>query len=371
MTRTHAAIWRVARPLLFALDPERAHALTLGALDALAAVGIARHLMPAPVDDPIELMGLRFRNRVGLAAGLDKDGRHLRGLGALGFGFVEVGTVTPMPQPGNPRPRIFRLPEHDALINRMGFNNRGLAAFRAAIERSGFDGVLGLNIGKNATTPLERATDDYLAGLRGVYPLASYVTINVSSPNTAGLRRLQGAEELAAMLCPLVREGDVLAKIHDRRVPLLVKIAPDLDDAQIDAIAATLVAQRVDGVIATNTTIDRTSVAGHHHAAQAGGLSGAPVRAQSTRVVRELRRRLPAGFPIIGVGGIMSAQDAREKIDAGADLIQIYTGLVFRGPSLVADCAGAVAAVGIAERSDPCGGPPVEPKDAGTAATRA
>ena len=336
--------YALARPLLFAIDPERAHDLTLASLDALAAGGALRVAAGCPVDDPVELLGLRFANRVGLAAGLDKNGAHVDALAAMGFGFVEVGTVTPKPQPGNPKPRMFRLPEADALINRMGFNNLGLDAFVSNVQRRRSPGVLGLNIGKNAATPIERATDDYLEGLRRVWPHASYVTVNVSSPNTKGLRQRQGGDELTAMLAALGRERTALRRSTKREVPMLVKIAPDLDDAQIDAIAGVLVAQSVDGVIATNTTVSRDAVKGLRHGDEAGGLSGAPVREASNRVIRALRERLPSRYPIVGVGGVMSADDARAKLDAGADLVQLYTGLVYRGPALVGECARALKA---------------------------
>jgi dihydroorotate dehydrogenase len=334
--------YALARPLLFAIDPERAHDLALGSLDALAASGALRLAAGPRVDDPVELLGLRFANRVGLAAGLDKNAAHVGALAQMGFGFVEVGTVTPRPQPGNPKPRMFRLPRAQALINRMGFNNLGLDAFVANVERQRIDGVLGLNIGKNAATPIERATDDYVEGLRRVWPHASYVTVNVSSPNTRDLRRLQGGDALSAMLAALGAERTRLRRTARREVPLLVKIAPDLDDAQIEAIAAVLVAQSVDGVIATNTTVARDAVAGQAHADEAGGLSGAPVRGPSNRVIRALRQLLPPGYPIVGVGGVMSGADAAEKLEAGADLVQLYTGLVYRGPALVGECARAL-----------------------------
>ena len=332
----------LARPLLFALDPERVHELALVAIDRAAATGALRLAVGAPVADPVEVMGLRFRNRVGLAAGLDKNGAHIDAFAAMGFGFVEVGTVTPRAQPGNPRPRLFRLPRADALINRMGFNNEGLDAFVANVARARFDGVLGLNIGKNAATPIERAIDDYLACLERVYEHAGYVTVNVSSPNTRDLRRLQGADELDAMLAALRERQLRLADRHRRYVPLALKIAPDLDEAQIDAIADKLRAHRIDAVIATNTTVSREAVLGLPHAQETGGLSGAPVREASNRVIRALRERLPSDYPIIGVGGVMSAADACAKIDAGASLVQIYTGLVYRGPSLVGECALAL-----------------------------
>ena len=336
--------YALARPLLFAIDPERAHDLTLASLDALAATGALRAAAGCRVDDPLELLGLRFANRVGLAAGLDKNAAHVDALAQMGFGFVEVGTVTPRPQPGNPRPRMFRLPEADALINRMGFNNLGLDAFVSNVTKRRSDVILGLNIGKNAATPIERATDDYLEGLRRTWPHASYVTVNISSPNTANLRRLQGGDELSAMLAALGRERTALRRATRREVPMLVKIAPDLDDAQIDAISAVLVEQSVDGVIATNTTVSREAVKGLRHAEEAGGLSGAPVREPSNRVIRALRERLPSRFPIVGVGGVMSGRDALAKLDAGADLVQLYTGLVYRGPALVGECARALKA---------------------------
>lgn len=344
--------YALARPLLFSLDAETAHHLTLGALPMLRASGALALAAGPAVDDPVEVMGLRFRNRVGLAAGLDKNAAHIDALGAMGFGFVEVGTVTPRPQPGNPRPRMFRVPQRQALINRLGFNNDGVDAFVDHVRRARWPGgpghVLGLNIGKNADTPIEHAAEDYLACLRKVAPHADYVTINVSSPNTRNLRQLQGGDELDALLAALVHERDRLADAgpsgRGRRVPLLVKIAPDLDEAQVDAIAALLVRHGIDGVIATNTTVSRDAVAGLPHAQEAGGLSGAPVREASNRVIRALRARLPAGYPIVGVGGVLSGEDARAKIDAGATLVQLYTGLIYRGPALVRECALAVAA---------------------------
>jgi dihydroorotate dehydrogenase len=336
------SLYTFARPFLFSIDPEQAHELALGSIDLMAASGALRLAAGPLVDDPVELMGLRFRNRVGLAAGLDKNAAHVAALAQIGFGFVEAGTVTPRAQPGNPKPRVFRLPAQRALINRLGFNNDGLDAFVANLQRQRHEGVLGLNIGKNADTPIERAADDYVAGLERVWPYASYVTVNVSSPNTKHLRRLQGGDELSAMLAVLAATRLELARRHRREVPMLVKIAPDLDDAQIETIAATLVARSVDGVIATNTTISREAVRGLPHADEPGGLSGAPVFEPSNRVVRALRQLLPPGYPIIGVGGVLSGSDARAKIAAGADLVQLYTGLIYRGPSLVRECALAI-----------------------------
>lgn len=339
------ALYALARPLLFALDAERAHELTLQALETLAATGMLGLMAGPRVEDPVELMGLRFPNRVGLAAGMDKAGAHIDAFARLGFGFVEVGTVTPRGQPGNPRPRMFRLPAHRALVNRMGFNNAGVDAFVANVRRARRSGVLvGLNIGKNADTPLERAVDDYLWCLEKVYPDADYVTINISSPNTSKLRELQGAAALDPMLEALCATRERLATSHRRRVPLVVKIAPDLDEAQIEDIAATILRHGIDGLIATNTTTSRDGVGGARHASEAGGLSGAPLLARSNRTLVALRRHLPADYPVIGVGGICSADDALTKVAAGASLVQLCTGLVYRGPALVGECARAMAA---------------------------
>jgi dihydroorotate dehydrogenase len=337
--------YSLARPFLFGLDPETAHELTMQSLARLQGTPLEWAYCNGMVDDPIELAGLKFPNRVGLAAGLDKNARCIDGLGAMGFGFVEVGTVTPKPQPGNPKPRMFRLPQANALINRLGFNNDGLEAFIANVKRSSFrqkGRILGLNIGKNAATPIENATSDYLVCLDGVYPHADYVTINISSPNTSNLRSLQGDEALDGLLGAIARQREVLARQHGRRVPIFVKIAPDLDASQIDIIAATLGRHGMDGVVATNTTVSREAVKGLPHAEEAGGLSGSPVLEASNRVIAQLRKALGKAFPIIGVGGIMSAQDAASKIRAGADVVQIYTGLIYRGPDLVSDAARAL-----------------------------
>jgi dihydroorotate dehydrogenase len=336
----------LARPFLFGLDPEQAHDLTLSALAAVQRTPLICAVMQERVDDPVTLAGLRFPNRVGLAAGLDKNGRCIDAFGAMGFGSIEVGTVTPLPQPGNPKPRIFRLPAAEALINRLGFNNDGLAAFVANVRQARFrgsGGILGLNIGKNASTPIERAADDYLACLAGVYPHADYVTVNISSPNTKGLRELQGEASLDALLGALRARRTELADEHGRAVPMFVKIAPDLDDAQIEVISAALRRHDVDGVIATNTTLAREAVAGQPHAGEAGGLSGAPLLEASNRVVAALRAALGPTFPIIGVGGVTNAESARAKRAAGADLIQIYTGFIYAGPALVTRVARALA----------------------------
>jgi dihydroorotate dehydrogenase len=338
--------YSLARPFLFGLDPEQAHDLTLASLAALQNTP-AQCLWQRPrVADPVSLAGLRFPNRIGLAAGLDKNGRCIDGLGAMGFGFVEVGTVTPKAQPGNPKPRIFRLPQRQALINRLGFNNDGLQKFLTNVARArsfrASGGLLGLNIGKNAVTPIERAADDYLAGLSGVYAHADYVTVNISSPNTQNLRELQGDAALDALLAVLQARRAELAQQHGRQVPMFVKIAPDLDPAQLAVIAATLQRHRIDGVIATNTTLARAAVAGQPHSQEAGGLSGAPLAEASNQVIRALRAALGRGYPIIGVGGVMSADDACAKLDAGADLVQIYTGLIYGGPALVGAAAQAM-----------------------------
>ena len=334
--------YALARPFLFGLDPERAHDLTLAALARIQHTPLILTVARRRLRDPVSVAGLEFPNRVGLAAGLDKNGRCIEGLAAMGFGFIEVGTVTPKPQPGNPKPRMFRLPEARALINRLGFNNEGLAAFVANVRRARFrsaGGVLGLNIGKNAATPIERAVDDYLAGLEGVYPHADYVTVNISSPNTANLRSLQGSDALDPLLDALQERRARLAREHGRSVPLFVKIAPDLDEAQVAAIAATLRESGIDGVIATNTTLDRTAVRGLRYAEEAGGLSGAPLFERSNEVIRQLRAQLGGAFPIIGAGGVMSGADACAKVAAGADLVQLYTGFVYGGPELVGEAA--------------------------------
>jgi dihydroorotate dehydrogenase len=336
--------YSLARPFLFGMDPETAHELTLGTLARVQGTPLQWAYCNGFVPDPVELAGLRFPNRVGLAAGLDKNARCIDALGAMGFGFVEVGTVTPRGQPGNPRPRMFRLPQANALINRLGFNNEGLDAFIANVQRSRFrqqGRLLGLNIGKNAATPIEQATGDYLACLAGVYPHADYVTVNISSPNTKNLRALQSDDALDALLSAVAARRSELAAQHGRRVPIFVKIAPDLDATQVDVIAATLRRHGMDGVIATNTTVARDKVQGMPHAEEAGGLSGGPVLEASNRVIAQLRAALGADFPIVGVGGVLSAQDALSKLQAGADVVQIYTGLIYRGPALVDEIARA------------------------------
>jgi dihydroorotate dehydrogenase len=339
-------LYPFVRPLLFALDPETAHDLTLAGLDAAASLGLTQLTARKVPPSPVRAMGLDFPNRIGLAAGLDKDAAHIDALATLGFGFIECGTVTPRAQPGNPKPRLFRLPDAEALINRLGFNNAGVDAFvhnvsRARWARNG--GILGLNIGKNFDTPNERAFDDYLTCFRSVHGYASYVAVNISSPNTQGLRELQKDAALDALLARLKTQQSELADRHGRYTPLAVKIAPDLSDDDIRAIARTLVKRRIDAVIATNTTVDHAAVAGLRYASEAGGLSGRPLKDRATSVIRTLSGALDGALPIIGVGGIVSGADAKEKIDAGATLIQIYTGLIYKGPDLIAEIARALA----------------------------
>lgn len=336
-------MYDVLRKLLFLMPPETAHHVSLDVLGVAERVGLSRRLFSKPAHTPVSVMGLEFPNPVGLAAGLDKNGDYLNALGALGFGFVEIGTVTPRPQPGNPQPRLFRLPEHEAIINRMGFNNLGVDHLIAQVRRRRYDGVLGINIGKNFDTPLENAVDDYLLGLRKVYELADYVTVNISSPNTQGLRDLQSEDHLKAMLDRLVKERDALHRASGRYTPIAVKIAPDLEDDAVEGIANALVNAGMDGVIATNTTVSRAGISGRH-SDEAGGLSGQPVRDASTHVLAILAETLAGRLPIIGVGGISSGADAVEKIEAGACLVQLYTGFIYRGPALIGEAAAAIAA---------------------------
>jgi dihydroorotate dehydrogenase len=324
------------RPLLFQLDPERAHAVTLSLLDVAARVGLppAR----APAGSPVRVMGLEFPNPIGLAAGLDKNGAHIDALGRLGFGCLEVGTVTPRPQPGNPRPRMFRIPQARAVINRMGFNNLGVDRLVRNVRASAYRGVLGINIGKNFDTPIERAELDYLACMRKAYAVASYLAVNISSPNTRNLRQLQQADELGRLLAALKAEQQRLADQHGRYVPLALKIAPDLEPDEVRAVAERVIAHGIDAVIATNTTLSRDGVEGLPHCREAGGLSGAPLTARAAQVVRLLAQHLQGRIPIIGVGGIMRAEDAAARLEAGASLVQLYTGLVYAGPDLIYQC---------------------------------
>lgn len=329
-------MYSLARSLLFKIDAEKAHHFTLDALNKVYKLGLL------PIFDnrtkPVKLMGITLPNPVGLAAGLDKNGEYIDALGALGFGFLEIGTVTPKPQPGNPQPRLFRVPEHQGIINRMGFNNHGIDAMIQNIEKSRYQGVLGINIGKNAVTPIENAADDYLICLEKAYAHASYITVNISSPNTKNLRALQGGDELTALLTALKDKQAQLAASHGRYVPLAVKIAPDLDETQIADIAHVVQNVEMDGIIATNTTIDKTALGNHPLAQEQGGLSGLPVREKSNLVLRRLAEILGSTVPIIGVGGIVCGEDAAEKLRLGATAVQLYSGLIYRGPELVREC---------------------------------
>ena len=337
-------MYGLARPFLFRLNAERAHTLGLSMLETAYRTGLNPLLARRPTPFPVKTLGLTFPNPIGLAAGLDKNGAHIDALFALGFGFVEVGTVTPRPQPGNPKPRMFRLPEHNAIINRLGFNNEGVDALVRNVERAKprGDAILGINIGRNKDTPNESAERDYLHCLERVYPLADYITINISSPNTAGLRELQEEQALRRLLGALREAQERLGAQHGRRVPMLVKVAPDLADDDIDVTARVLGELQVDGVIATNTTVSRIAVHQHPLSKEVGGLSGEPLMAKSTAVLRMLRTRLPEHIPMIGVGGILSGADAVKKMAAGASLAQIYTGLIYRGPALIGECIEAV-----------------------------
>jgi dihydroorotate dehydrogenase len=333
-------LYALARPLLFALDPETAHLLTLALADAPLRFGLLRARLP---NCPVRAMGLEFPNPVGLAAGLDKNAEYVDSLAALGFGFIEVGTVTPRPQPGNPRPRMFRLPAASALINRLGFNNVGVDAFVENVRRIRWRGVLGVNIGKNFDTPNERAADDYLACLERVYPHASYVTVNISSPNTAGLRGLQEKEALENLLRRLIDLRERLADQHGRKVPLALKVAPDLAPQEITDIAFSVRRHRLDALIATNTSLSREGVEGLPGADEKGGLSGAPIRERATSVLAAFAAELKGEVPLIGVGGILRGEDAEQKLAAGASLVQLYTGLIYRGPELVCECVRRIA----------------------------
>lgn len=333
------------RPWLFCLDPEKAHNLTLSNLDRAERWGLLQRFITKPIADPHTLCGIQFPNPVGLAAGLDKDGKHIDSLAALGFGFLEIGTVTPRAQDGNPKPRMFRLPEAEGIINRMGFNNDGVDACVARVRKSKFwqsGGIIGLNIGKNASTPIEQASQDYVFAMAAVYEIASYITVNISSPNTQHLRSLQSEEMLRSLLHDLSEERKKLSDRYGVHKPLFLKIAPDLDQEDIHLIADLLVEFGIDAVIATNTTVSREAVKGMEHGEEVGGLSGAPVRAASSQVIKTLKARLGSTLPIIGVGGILSGADAREKVMAGASLIQLYSGLIYRGPELVNECANAL-----------------------------
>lgn len=330
----------LARPLLFSMNAEIAHEITLKTLKAAYLTGITHLIIPQLKESPVTVMGLTFNNPVGLAAGLDKNGDYIDALAGLGFGFIEIGTVTPRPQAGNPKPRLFRLPEHQAIINRMGFNNLGIDHLLDQVNKSSYRGILGINIGKNFDTPIDRAADDYLIGLRKAYSAASYITINISSPNTQNLRQLQQSDESRKLIAVLKEEQFKLHQEHGKYVPIALKIAPDLTSEDITRLAKLLLEFEMDGVIATNTTTDRLMIGNHPLALENGGLSGSPVKSKSTAVVKSLASELDGKIPIIAVGGIMSAEDAQEKFAAGAQLIQIYSGLIYKGPQLIEDIVG-------------------------------
>lgn len=332
----------LVRKALFATDPETAHELTLESLRLGHRLGATR-LMCKSSSQPVTCMGLEFPNPVGVAPGLDKNGDCFEALGGLGFGFVEIGTVTPRPQPGNPKPRVFRLTEAQAMINRLGFNNKGVDHLVRRVKRHSFQGILGINIGKNFDTPIENAADDYLHCLDKVYPYADYITVNISSPNTENLRALQGGKELDGLLSSISERRSELADTHDRHVPIAVKVAPDQEDGALEVIAEVITRHGMDAVIATNTTLDREAVSGMEHGTEAGGLSGAPLKEKADRVLAELRGLLPPEVALIGVGGITTGQDAVDKLDLGADLVQFYTGMVYRGPELLNQCLKAIA----------------------------
>ena len=335
-------MYKLARSALFCLSAETAHDVALDMIGAGGRLGLTRWAAPDVPSQPREVMGLTFNNPVGLAAGLDKNADYMDGLGNLGFGFIELGTVTPLAQPGNPTPRMFRIPEKEAIINRMGFNNKGVDHLVANVQRSQYQGIIGINIGKNLSTPVEDANSDYLTCLRKVYSHADYIAVNLSSPNTPGLRKLQYGEALKSLLSALKEEQRILAEQQDRKVPIAIKIAPDMTDEEIIGIASELLAFELDGVIATNTTLDRGAVTGLPNAEEAGGLSGAPLSNKSTEVIRLLASELSGKLPIIGVGGIMDADTAADKIKAGASLVQVYSGFIYRGPSLIKEAAEAV-----------------------------
>ena len=334
-------MYALLRPLLFKLDAEQAHHFTLDGLARAYRLGLLQKV--AHHTCPTTLMGLSLPNPIGLAAGLDKNGQYIDALAALGFGCIEIGTVTPKAQAGNPKPRLFRVPEHQAVINRMGFNNQGIDAMIQNIEKSRFNGILGINIGKNATTPIENAADDYLICLEKAYAHAGYITVNISSPNTQNLRALQGSDELSALLSALKNKQAHLAAAHGRYVPLAVKIAPDLNEQQVADIAHAAIQTEIDGIIATNTTIDKSALGHHPLAGEQGGLSGAPVREASNRVLKQLLAELEGRLPVIGVGGILSGADAAAKLHMGAAAVQVYSGLIYRGPALVKECLRACA----------------------------
>ncbi|AZQ84648.1 quinone-dependent dihydroorotate dehydrogenase [Colwellia sp. Arc7-635] len=325
------------RKVFFKFDPEAIHELTIKGFKATGATPLNMLYKQTVPNKPVEVMGIKFPNPVGLAAGLDKNGECIKAFEALGFGFVEVGTVTPRPQPGNDKPRIFRLPEANAIINRMGFNNKGVDYLVDQVIKANFSGVLGINIGKNKDTPDENAKDDYIHCMRKIYDFATYITVNISSPNTPGLRSLQYGDALNELLSALKAEQTSLAEKYGKYVPVAVKIAPDLSEEEVNSIAECLIANNIDGVIATNTTLARDKVSHLPFGNEQGGLSGAPVKEQSTKVIQLLAKALDNKLPIIGVGGIACGADAEEKMAAGAKLVQVYTGFIYQGPQLIKD----------------------------------
>ncbi|MCK5881282.1 MAG: quinone-dependent dihydroorotate dehydrogenase [Sinobacterium sp.] len=330
-------MYSLLRPLLFKLDPETAHNISLKGLDIANSLNLSALFAPKLQHTPVDIMGLSVKNPIGLAAGLDKNADHIDALASLGFGFIEVGTVTPRPQAGNMQPRLFRLAEHEAIINRMGFNNEGIDYLIANVKRSNYRGILGINIGKNKDTPNENAVDDYLICLEKAYPHASYITVNLSSPNTPGLRDLQFGDPLKQLLATLKERQDQLCTEHGRYVPIAIKVAPDMAESDIDDVSSSLIEYEIDGLIATNTTISREAVQHHKFGSELGGLSGAPVAQLSTQTIAAFKQRLDGKVPMIGVGGITNAQTAQEKVEAGADVLQIYTGFIYKGPQLIAD----------------------------------
>lgn len=338
-------MYAAVRRLLFSLNPELSHDLSLDCLGAAERLGLLKPFVSQPAAQPVEVMGIKFPNPVGLAAGLDKNGDYFNAFGQLGFGFVEIGTITPRPQPGNPRPRLFRLPQHQAIINRMGFNNKGVDHLVAQVKKRRFEGVLGINVGKNFDTPVSSAHTDYREAIAKVYPYADYITVNVSSPNTPGLRNLQFGESLRQLLNEVKEEQSLQVHHSGRYVPLAVKIAPDMSPEEVAQVAAALISADIDGVIATNTTLSREGVESSPLGIEAGGMSGAPMRDKSTQVIRLLSESLAGRIPIIGVGGICSGEDAAEKIAAGASLVQVYSGFIYRGPALIAEAVDAIASL--------------------------
>lgn len=339
-------MYKLLRDFLFLLPAEQAHQVALNGLKWANNLGLTQWAQAPRPAQAIQVMGLIFPNRVGLAAGLDKNGDYIDGLASLGFGFIEIGTVTPRPQPGNPQPRLFRLPQAKAIINRMGFNNQGIDYLIEQVKQARYQGILGINIGKNFDTAVENAAEDYLLCLRKAYPYAHYITINISSPNTPGLRKLQYGDDLKRLLTTLKQEQQRLHQTQQRLVPLAIKVAPDLSEAEIQAMAKVFAEVEIDALIATNTTLDRSVVQGMHHAKEPGGLSGLPLNQQSTQVIQQFRAAMPASIPIIGVGGILSGDDAKAKLAAGASLVQLYTGFIYRGPALVKACIEATQKAG-------------------------